>query len=346
MKIYVTWPLHYAEWTRGNHMTNAQHSWHLFMGLRKRFEDVEWVPWDHIPERVEDGARLYSHTSWPVGRGGLAFPRIVKERGGQVYSITNDPLFDYVVEHGMYNLHGYKGFDHKGENYDPQLPCGYAQAQLLELMNTDVMFCHTSDVGLDLWHGRRPGGAKRRAFVKGHRFVPFMSPIDKVTLNRVIEGPWKKRFLITNGVSHRKQQQLFRHLCGGKYMEFPTVNWSWLKPETTKHVLNQCSFLAHPSLQEGFAYFAAEGLCKGMLLLAGEDWWDGYGYEELIWRQSADGSTHRDNQDKVDFLLSDDPKVKQIYDDVQARFRSRQDNEWDWVLDNLWCKKPEELPIA
>ena len=349
MKILISWPGHYRDWELGNSMTNAQHAWWLWYGLRTRYgaDNIRWIDWNApVPHDIPEGARLYSHTSWPIGSGGLALQAEVKRRGGTVYAITNDPLYNYVVEHGMYNLHGFQGFDNKRENYDPRNPSWYAQQQKDEFANVDVMFCHTSDVGLELWRGHRPGGKARRDFLKGLRFVPFMSPIDKRAFARH-RTEWKPgKFLTMRGTSTRKRQQDFRRLFPDVSTTFPTENWSWHCKHTWLPTVEACAVLAHPSLQEGFPYFAAECLCKGMQLLGGEDWWDGYGQEELIYRQSVDGACDRDNAEKVKLLSSDSPRARELYDFVQERFRSRQDNEWPWVFDNLFCKEPHELPSA
>lgn len=230
----------------------------------------------------------------------------------------------------MYDLHGHiSGFDGKRMNFcDPN---NHHWQRLLEIKKADFTLCHVSDLQLKRWNEKHPLTEEWRKQVGDANFIPIVSPIAKEAFPREVFDSSKKRFLIPNPCVRKQPHKILDLIGADNCMAFGDT--SWFIPEQYNRIVQNCSFIAHPSLQESMPYFMQEAMCKGLLPIGGEDWFDGYGHEQLIFRQSADGSTMPANREKLLWLLSDSPLVEQLYHEVLDRHFARKDNEWDYFCD-------------
>jgi hypothetical protein len=341
MKVFVSWPCSPHAWAQGVHSQNEQQAHYLLHGLRERFEQTVWLDWNTCPPAIGDDDVLVSHVSWPLGYGHSEAIREFSRRARWI-SIYNDPLFNYTLLGGAYDLHGYDGFDNRGLNRVAPEANSWAAQVRREIDLSHACICHANDESVRRWQARDPSLSAWLEATEGRDFTPHISPIAKEHFPRERAHSRGSHFLILSGNDVRKNQADFRRLSAGRFLEFGTANWR--VPSTYRHLIEQCAFMGFPSKQEGWPYWLAEAMCKGLAPLAGEDFWAGLGHEELVWRQSADGSTDSANRVKIDWLLSDSLEVERIYQEVIAHWLVRRDNEWPAWLDLIASKirKPKD----
>jgi hypothetical protein len=328
MKIYFSWPDGYGRWERGCGKQNSQQAFFTLQGLRERFENVEWLPWG---KKATDGDWLVCHHSWPIGEGDSHNQiQDFTQRGGKYLMIMNDPLLPYTASSGRYDRHGYDGILPGQAKVDFQTN-GYLHCLLREMKLADAVLCHANELTVRKWLTNHPDILEWKRITSDFDFVPHVSPIHKESFPRRVFASSKKNFVILSGTDLRKNSAGVRRLGLPNIIEFG--NASWRDESTLTRIFANCSFLVSPSLQEACQYWLHEGMCRGLLGIGGEDWWDGYGYEELIWRQSFDRSTDAENKEKLLFLASDSPRVEYIYQDVIAQFFTRTDNNWKSWMD-------------
>lgn len=332
-RIYFSWPTHWKPYLEGRSDTNPEFAFCMFWGLHERFESVTFLDWNQragVP--LDSECVLISHGSWPVQAGLKTLDHIQDflDAGAKWVNIVNDPLYNYTAGDGCYNLHGYDGFDNKGMYRC--IPNGSHMQTIAEAKKASLTLCHANDVAIKLWRENHPSVMNWKNEVAGYDFRPLISPIDKPRFYREVFDSKKKKILLPNGPDFRKQPQtVWPMLDQDKWRSFGDT--SYFIPAQYKSIVETCSIICHPSLQESFSYFLSETMCKGLLPIAGEDWFDGYGYEQLIWRQSADGSTMPANREKLLWLLSDSPEVETVYQEVIAHHWNRRDNSWGRWLD-------------
>ena len=304
-------------------------------GLQERFENVEWLPWKYTAMDVESGDWLVTHHSWPVSGPGRDRLVSFKQNGGRILMIMNDPLLPYTASTGRYDRHGYDGIIPHSPYVDFQTN-GYLHCLLREMELATTTLCHASEIAVRKWLINHPDILAWKQLTRDMDFIPHVSPIAKEEFPRRVMNANSKNFVILSGSDLRKNSAAVRRLGLPNVIEFEHA--AWRHEKTLERILAHCSFVVSPSLQEACQYWLHEGMCRGLLGIGGEDWWDGYGYEELIWRQSFDGSTDEANREKLLFLSSDSPRVEAIYQDVLAQFFTRTDNTWKAWIDVMELK--------
>lgn len=338
-RIYISWPGNPEMFRlRQHHHGNAHQACKMLRGLQDHFPHVTWLNWLEEPlwSQVTPGDWLICHPDWQGSWDKVARPFL--ERGGRLGLVMNDPIYNYAWAHGAYNLHGYHGFDHMGLFYSEQLPNPSATHMAKQILQAEFTLCHSNSVVMEKWRSGSPEVFCAKSVLEGAKnFRLVKAPCDTEALFREYHHPYpvgKKQgqLLVYGRADWRKvPQHVHEALFPGDWVPFEPINW-FVRESYLDH-LESCRVAVSASLQEAFPYFGLECLSKGLLFMGSEDWYDGFGYEALIWRHGRspnDRYARLTNKAKLKFLQSDSMELTRMYQDVQSKFREDVEHTWEF----------------
>jgi hypothetical protein len=208
----------------------------------------------------------------------------------------------------------------------------------------------TGDVAMEKWEAGHPDVIEKKQWLENNagNIILVQPPLDKKALCQRYKPDRKfdtLRMLVYHSGWRKNATQLIDLLKsmgmprGKKYDIINKIDKQ--NDKVVNNVINKFAYLAHTSVSEAFPYFANEFMCQGIMLFGHEEWWNGYGYEDLRWTYNPKLKDR--NVARLKRILSDDYKEKyyKMRRDIWNKHVGRKDNTWTYFT-KLVCDEVEK----
>lgn len=303
-----------------NSVSWAQMSYHMFKALKETFDNVIFMPMQNTKLHGSD-----------ILITCVVHPMLPKWKRSII--VYNDNFLVNKWKHGKFKRYGLE--------FKTDCVSGYDRY----IKNVQAVIIKSNDVALRRWKNNDPLILAKKNWlinnVKSVNVVPH--PIDKKFYSRHYNANRKTspKMLVYHAGWRKNAKHLIDLLKASNMSNFDVVSKITMSDVRIKAILNEYSYIAHISVSEGFPYLANELMCQGLVLYGHDDWWNGYGNQDLCW--SYDPKKQELNKKNLTKLLTLPSKdCAQLRKQQWDQHMSRTDNNWDY-FNNILLNEVKKL---